>query len=74
MLPGATRSPTAPPSTSYEPSPAHRQPVTDDGAPAALRSLRADGGLRSSQPLRREGSLRDTLLKKPLSSLYDNRD
>lgn len=39
--------------------------------PTAYRTPVGEGGLRSSQPLRREGSLRESLLKRPLSSLYD---
>ena len=38
------------------------------------RSFGGETGLRSSPLLQREGSLRDSLLKKPLSSLYDDRD
>ncbi|MFN3364318.1 MAG: ATPase, partial [Allorhizobium sp.] len=39
--------------------------------PASYRSPVGEPGVRPSFPLRREGSLRDSLLKRPLSSLYD---
>jgi DNA helicase HerA-like ATPase len=39
--------------------------------PASYRSPVGEPSVRPSLPLRREGSLRDSLLKRPLSSLYD---
>src|SRR5690606_22554853 len=41
---------------------------------AGYRCFGGEGVLHSPSPLRRDGSLRDSLLKKPLSSLYDNKD
>ena len=50
-------------------------PTSRDSLPerpqTGYRGFGGEGGFHSPQPLRRDGSLRDTLLKKPLSSLYD---
>ncbi len=72
MLPGASRQSVqrTPDASAYP-----RGPDRDDERqPVHARSFGGNAGLRSSQSLRREGSLRDTLIRKPLTSLYDDRD
>jgi DNA helicase HerA-like ATPase len=62
MLPRSTGTPKTQPPL-HEASPERQQ--------SSYRAFGSESSLRSSQAIRREGSLRDSLLKKPLSSLYD---
>ena len=70
MLPRGQTNPSPRPSVFDRPSHAVQE-QSQDRYPASYRQPVGEPGIRPSSPLRRDGSLRDSLLKRPLSSLYD---
>lgn len=63
--------PRSSPASAFAPSAALARENPGERQQPAYRAFGGESGIHPPQPLRREGSLRDTLLKKPLSSLYD---
>nr|CAD6412251.1 hypothetical protein REQ54_00986 [Rhizobium sp. Q54] len=74
MLPGASPQNVQRTPAAFEQPRGFDRDHSPDRPPVSARAFGGNAGLRPLQPPRREGSLRDTLLKRPLSSLYDDRD
>lgn len=74
MLPRPQLPETSRATSGFPPAPLSPGENLSERPQAGYRGFGGEGGLHSSPPLRRDGSLRDSLLKKPLSGLYGNKD